>query len=363
MKTMVFHVPFPLNRASNAASGMRPYKMRDAFEEIGYRVIDITGNGKERKSQARALRRFIDGGGKVDFAYSESATIPTLLTEKNHLPTHPTVDFGLFRYLKKHSVPIGLFYRDIFWRFDDYRRAVKWPLSSAMIALYRYDLRQYTKLVSKLYLPSLKMGAYVPIVPKDMLAELPPGAQIRQSGTDSQNASLNLFYVGGFSGHYHMEEAVRGVSALTGVDWTICTHRDQWLTNEERYRPLLGTNIRIAEATGEELDPYYAQADIGMLAVAPDEYWTFAVPYKLFEYMGRGIPILASKGTQAAAIVEAENIGWTVDYRAEEISRVLSRLRDHPEELAEMTRRVKARAVEHTWESRARRVAADLTGH
>ena len=46
--------------------------------------------------------------------------MPTLLTEPHHFPTHPLLDFGFFRYVKKQGIPIGLFYSDIFWKFEDY---------------------------------------------------------------------------------------------------------------------------------------------------------------------------------------------------------------------------------------------------
>lgn len=79
--------------------------------------------GREKKS-INKIKSLIEAGEKFDFCYSESSTMPTLLTEKNHLPSHPFLDFSFFKYLKKNNIKIGLFYRDIHWMFDFYGKGL-----------------------------------------------------------------------------------------------------------------------------------------------------------------------------------------------------------------------------------------------
>ena len=90
------------NRAS--ASQIRPMKMIEAFKECGYEVVVVEGYGKERKRQIKEIKSNILKGVKYDFLYSESSPMPTLLTEKNHLPLYPFFDFSFFAFCKKHGI-------------------------------------------------------------------------------------------------------------------------------------------------------------------------------------------------------------------------------------------------------------------
>ena len=98
--------------------------MLNAFKSIGYNVDIVMGYGKERKYSIGQIKRKIKDGVKYDFMYSESSTEPTILTEKNHIPMFPFLDFGFFSFCKRHGIKIGLFYRDVYWKFDEYKLSV-----------------------------------------------------------------------------------------------------------------------------------------------------------------------------------------------------------------------------------------------
>ena len=101
-------------------SHIRPMKMLEAFQFIGYEVDVIEGDGGKRKESINNIKKRILSGIKYEFLYSESSTMPTLLTEKNHLPIYPCLDFSFFSFCKRYGIPIGLFYRDIYWCFPEY---------------------------------------------------------------------------------------------------------------------------------------------------------------------------------------------------------------------------------------------------
>lgn len=90
--------------------------------------------------------------------------MPTLLTEKNHLPSHPFLDFSFFKYLKKNNIKIGLFYRDIHWMFDFYGKGLNPIKKKLAILMYKYDLKKYSELLNIIYLPSLEMERFIPKV-------------------------------------------------------------------------------------------------------------------------------------------------------------------------------------------------------
>ncbi len=87
MKRIIFHLPFrpDINRAS--ASQIRPFKMIEAFKASGYRVDIVMGCAKERKGLIERIKQNIKNGIVYDFLYSESSTMPTLLTESHRIPT------------------------------------------------------------------------------------------------------------------------------------------------------------------------------------------------------------------------------------------------------------------------------------
>ena len=105
MVAIVYHTPFPLDRRAASASGIRPVRMLDAFRELGFEVLTVTGSARERSRRLRALRARLEGGQSIEFLYSECATIPTMLTEPRHLPPHPLLDPSLMRLVRHHGVP------------------------------------------------------------------------------------------------------------------------------------------------------------------------------------------------------------------------------------------------------------------
>lgn len=100
-KRMIFHIPVKINRNWASASNIRPMKMIETFKKCGYDVAVIEGYGKDRKKQIKQIKNNILKGIKYDFLYSESSTMPTLLTEKNHLPIYPCLDFNFLKFCKK----------------------------------------------------------------------------------------------------------------------------------------------------------------------------------------------------------------------------------------------------------------------
>ncbi|WP_083563576.1 hypothetical protein [Boudabousia liubingyangii] len=99
MATVAYHAPYPLNLNATSASGIRPVKMKQAFEHLGCQIIDLTGNAKTRSRALKKLRQELAQGLKIDFCYSESATIPNMGTEPKHYHLHPFLDREILKTL------------------------------------------------------------------------------------------------------------------------------------------------------------------------------------------------------------------------------------------------------------------------
>lgn len=363
---IIFHYPLPLDYRSATASGIRPVRMLDAFKALGFDVTVVAGYGAERKAAIKKLEAELKSGALYEFCYSESSTQPTLLTERHHLPLYPMLDFGLFSLLKKKNIPVGLFYRDIYWLFDEYKNSLS-PIKAIVAKFfYRYDLYKYQSLVKILYLPSCQMAPYIPMASRKNFLPSPPGhsvVKIYNSDAKPENEperSLRLLYIGGMSDFYQMH-ALFNSMPIEGVELTVCTRIDEWKSVREAYPNPDDLNIKVVHESGEGLDALYLEADIGVLFVMPDEYWAFSEPFKLYEYLGNSKPIIVSEGTLAAKFVKENNIGWTVPYSANDLKNLLLHLRKHPEEIAAAKMRCQSVASRHTWLERAKKVANDLS--
>ncbi|EKO3697822.1 glycosyltransferase family 1 protein [Vibrio metschnikovii] len=361
---IIFHYPLPLDENSKSASGIRPLRMLTAFQELGYSIDLVTGYSTERKECIAKVKEGIKRGKKYDFVYSESSTMPTALTDPHHLPLNPLLDWRFFSFCKKNDIPVGLFYRDIYWLFDNYGKGLN-PIKSTVAKLaYRYDLWLYEKTLMKLYLPSVEMGKYVPISRTSMFSALPPGHNytgIVQKGVpDFSKRPLKLFYVGGMSEHYQLHVLFKAVCNLPKIELTVCTRKAEWLAVQNEYPPL-PSNISVVHLSGKAMEAELKVCDIAILFVKPQEYREFASPVKLYEYLGFQKPILASEGTLAGQFVKDNGIGWSVPYDIKGVTEKLEALISNPSLFAVVYENLLRVTPNHTWQARAQQVIKDLT--
>ena len=364
MKKMIFHAPYPLDEQARSASGIRPVQLRNAFRELGYEVAEVVGTSGPRSAAIADVKRRIRSGERFDFCYSESSTMPMSMTDPHHLPLHPMMDCAFFRKLRSSGTPVGHFLRDIYWLFPEYRESVAFPKREVALAGYRWDLLNLRRSVDVLYLPSEKMGDYLPDMSPATIMALPPGHgwPAPLAGPES---GVRLFYVGGTGSHYRLHRLVEAVTrthqAGLDVSLTICTPQDQWAQYEAEYRPYLSEAIHVVSGYGPDLIPMYQAANVGVLAMEPLEYRTFAVPVKTFDYLGAGKPILASNGTLTADLVEKDRIGWGVDYTVEAFTAWLTSAAADPSVIARGREGLEKAWSRNTWLSRAQSVASELT--
>lgn len=360
---MIFHTAYRLNPEAKSASGIRPVRMRRAFESIGYEVIEISGTHAERRDLIRDVKRRIRGGLDVEFVYSESSTQPTGLGEPVTPATSLTRDIAFLRFCQRAGIPVGVFYRDIYWRFPLYDALVGRRMAAVMRFFYRADLRGYRRAGIRLFLPSMRMAEWVPTVAPDRFDELPPGSDAideERPDPDPERPVVHLLYIGGLSNEYRMHETMRAVAGRSDAALTICTRHAEWERVEPEYRDLLGPNVEVVHRSGEGLRELYAAADACVLLMEPSAYREFAAPMKLYEYLGNGKPVIATEGSLVGGFIAEHGLGWTIPYTADALTELLDRLHEHPEELEAMCERVRTVRHEHTWEARARRAAEIL---
>ena len=367
-RRIIFHLPFEADPNRASGSQIRPIKMLTAFQDIGYEVDVVMGNSKDRKRQIEEIERKIKQGVEYSFLYSESSTMPTLLTDKHHLPLNPFLDFGFFKRCKKNGIPIGLFYRDIYWMYEEYKKDIGKIKSVYSIGFYKWDLLFYKKYLDVLFLPSLQMAKKIPSLYTLKKYALPSGCDSFEFVEESQSVSketnvsqldrMNILYVGGLGDFYDLSLFCDIVS---GYDdkfmFTICCRKEEWNAVKSRYEEYLTKgNIFIVHEKGKGLDSLYEKADLACLFVEGNEYRNFAMPFKLFEYLGRKKPIIASSGTAVGEFVEKNGIGWVADYNANNLSAVLNEIINKPESIEGIKSKIDKALNANTWIYRAKEV-------
>ena len=367
MKNCIFYLPYKLEEQGNGARMLRPRKMIRAFRDIGYEVFVITGVSSERRKKIRELKRKMAAGEKYDFLYTESHTEPTLLTDPSHLPTHPFLDFGFFRYIRSKGIPIGLFYCDIYWKYDIYGEGLpEWKKKSALWC-YRYDVRQYVKTLNRFYVPDRKICDVLGEEKLTAIAgELPPGAdnipvaEQPETERDYSAKPLTLFYVGGLGKQYRITDLLQAVQQTENTRLILCCRETEWKKEEADYAPFLCDRIEVIHKSSGELAPYYEAADICSLLFRRDAYRELAKPFKAYEYLAYEKPVLSTKGTAIGAFVEKNDIGWNIACSAKAVQRVFREIFEDPALLSRMRKNCRAVKAENLWTCRAEQVVKDL---
>lgn len=361
---IIFHHPLPLDPNAVSASGIRPQKILQAFRDAGCDVDMVVGYCSDRKKAIDRIKKNILGGEKYSFLYSESSTMPTALTNPSHFPSSPFLDVKLFSLCKKNSIPIGVFYRDIYWAFSDYMDRVGFLKGGMARLFYYFDLFFYNRYLTRLYLPSKEMGRYIPIVPSEIFSELPPGHDEIQGyrmsqRTDDSKRRLKIFYVGGMSDHYQMHKLFSVVSSRNDVELIVCTREEEWNRVKSGYL-MNHDNIRVVHESGKKMQSIMSEADIVSLFVKPQEYREFASPVKLYEYLGHCKPIMASEGTLSGRFVTENKVGWSIKYDEGELNRFFDYLISQPTVVSAVEMQIQAIASHHTWNARVRQVIKEL---
>lgn len=360
IKKCIFHIPTPIQDNGASASSIRPFKMLEAFNNIGYDVEVISGYSDERKEKINVLKEKIRNGGKYDFVYSESSTMPTMLTDPNHLPKNFNLDFNFFKFCKQYNIPVGLFYRDIHWRFPIYKNSVTGIKRLIALFFYKYDLKQYKKNLKYLFVPTYKMCEYLDqkSLPKN-IAELPPGTTevlLRSNNASDNSHEIHLLYVGGIGEIYQFDKLLKVVSQQKNVQLTVCCREQDWEKNKATYIKYVSDNICVVHKSGEELKELYDNCDICMAFFKCTAYMAMAMPVKIFEYLSYRKPIIATQDTAAGEFVEKQGIGWSIKYDCDELHALLNNILNNRAEIKSINSNIEKQVKLNTWEKRAEQV-------
>lgn len=121
--------------------------------------------------------------------------------------------------------------------------------------------------------------------------------------------------------------------------------------------------VYVGYVSQEEILRETATSDVVFSMLDPaNENYRIATPVKVLEAMAVGVPVLVSRGTDIADLVEREGVGLALDWSKENFSRALDRLQD-PEVRRAMGERGKAVAKSrYSWKEMKQRLLDAYSG-
>jgi glycosyltransferase involved in cell wall biosynthesis len=356
---MIFHYPGPFHAVMDNGERKRPRMMCEAFRALGHEVIPVVGTWAERAAQVARLAQ--DSGLRPACCYSENSHLPLRLVGERHLPRWPSPDVALCHLLHRRGIPHGVYYRDMYWRYADFRRQVGWGKYALAWPFYHEELRLYRACGMQVFVPSAEFAAETPVIPPERLHPLPPGETAHPLPPVTAAPPLKLIYVGGATPpRYDLTPLFDHLAAVTHLPLhlDLVTPAGPWAACRDAYR--LPPNVTVRHAAGAELAPLLTAADLALLWYDPHPYRRLALPVKLYEALGFGLPVISFGDNPVSRFVTAHRAGWVAEATAGEAFWT-TLLADLPA-LAAAKERVRVLRQEHTWEARARTAAAILLG-
>lgn len=361
MANIIYHIPWKIKKGRKSATGVRPLEMLQAFKILGHSVDVVWGDSRERHNSIVRIKGKIKNGFNYDFIYSESSVAPTFIASgwKDYLK-FGSIDFRFLKFCRKNDIKLSLFYRDMYWKFPRHTDDSGFIKRIIMQAGYRLDLLWYKKWVNTLYLPSLLMVKYLG-KHGFKTVQLPPGGTegIEYDKTIPTSVPLKLFYVGGATRGYKLHKLFSVVSKMENVKLRFCTREKEWQSVKNEYQ--MSDNIEVIHKSGIELEEEYFNCDIALLFCESDEYRSFAMPVKMFEYIAYLKPIIATTETAAGEWVTKNNAGWVIPYSESELGSLLEDLKENTEKVDKVKADLVGVRNNNLWINRAMQVVQDLT--
>lgn len=364
MKRIIFLHPLELE-SSDSGSRLRPRKMLDTLINHGHEVFEIIGTRQNRLKKFEELKSAIQKGLKFDFLYVESLSRPTNSRIASlggvKFFREEKLDYNIIQYCLDLKMPVGFFLRDLYWDFPTHgvSKSLKQFYFDRAIPYYGKKEMKFLKQNGiHVFSPSKAFSDYLEENWDMKSTPLSPGSIIANSEKRTLSAqNMKLFYVGGVIGHYDMKVFLDGVLNLSNVDFTLCVRKTERHVLE-KYEGL--QHIKIVHGVGDELKPYYAEAEVAVYPIRPEGYIKLAFGVKLIEYIGQGLPIIAFEGSQTAEFIERNNIGWIIKYSSESVETLLNHISNHPDEYSKKQQAVLDVQNQFTWDAVVNRLEDKL---
>ncbi|MEG0663267.1 MAG: glycosyltransferase, partial [Anaerovoracaceae bacterium] len=348
----ILYITFIDFHKAGSGSTVRPHKMYDAFKALGHEVKLLECQQNKRALRKQRVQEVLDwlSDHTPDLCYIEPPTGPFF----------NRIDLTLLKRVAKKNIPIALFYRDVFWKFHEH-----WEVGTlkkkVLIHMHKRDLRWFERYCNKVYFPSESVKVLFDGSRLREMDLLPPGCTIVQN---EQRPKLpECIYVGGVSEAYGANLLLAAFDRLNGeeekVHLNLVTSKDDAQNIEERFlgKPWLSLH----HAHGDkELRKIYERANLAIIPFKKTRYMNLAIPIKLFEYVGYGLPMIATDCVEIEKLINKEKIGITCNDTPDDIALAVEQFYQDKDLQDRLYANVEAFAKKNKWEDRAQCVIDDL---
>lgn len=338
----------------SSASGVRPYRMYRTFLKMGYNVKLLQGQQNRRKQRRRnvkAVSEWLDDN-IPDYCYIE-------------LPTGPIfnkADKKLIKKIHSKNIPIGVFYRDMHWKYPDWAWADMSKIKkTVLICMHKSDLMLFKKCCDIVYMPSkevLEKFSSVSFKKKDVL---PPGCG--KPACPDYKIKKKIFYVGGVRYADGVDDALEAVARLNDegerIEFVLVTKKEELI--HLRRQDLLDKEwLTLDEGSGEYLEQYYAECDLGILPKKRHFYMDMAISVKTLEYISHNLPVLSTDCPAMARFIEDNKCGIICKDNPDSIGAAISEYYRDNEKFKKAKDDVYEAALRNAWENRINKISMDL---
>ena len=343
MNNNILYVTFVDFEEQKSGSSVRPKKIYDAFLQEGYDIKLLTGLQNRKLERWKNCFSFYKSikKEKYDFCYVEPPAGP-IFNLCDHL---------LLLYISKiKKTPVGLFYRDAYWKFADWYNLSR--IKRVVInTMHKFDWYIIKKTCKRVFFPTNTMADLFNFNDKEAL---PPGCELIQVNSKDKN-DLELVYVGGVSEQYGgkmLLEALEKVNKQRKMTLhLVCRKAELSQIKEYIDKPWL----KLYHASGKELSEIYSKANLAIIPRKIDFYMDFAMPVKLFEYISYELPIVATRCKEVAKFIEDNEIGIVIDDNIDSIYEALIKI--DMKTILEYTENVRLTKENNTWNKRVNQIS------
>ncbi len=343
------------NSKERSGASVRPHRLYDAFLNLGINVklLECQQNKfRKRHMKVKEILRWLKNN-RPDFCYIESPSGPIF----------NNIDLKLIKRIHSYNIPIGFFYRDIFWLFPEiYNGHVGFIKKNAIVLLNKREIHCLKRNCDIVYTPTQSVKNILDKYHFKRCEVLPPALEITSHNISQRNEVNTCIYVGGVSAVYGTDILIDAFKILNKHESSyrlILVCREEELRNF--YHECLNYNwLDIVFASGKELNKYYEKASVGVIPVRQTNYTNLAYSVKLFEYLGHGLPVISTNTTEMGTFVKQNNIGMVCEDNPKDLAQTIAYYFKNKETLNYSTN-VKKIAPQNTWICRAQKIISDLT--
>ena len=334
-----------------SGSSVRPQRMYNAFIKLGYEVSLLSGlQNRKLERWRRVWSIFLEIRKKLpDFCYVEPPSGP-FFNLCDHL---------LLIWLKFKKVPVGLFYRDAYWMFADWWN-VKGAKRFFLTLMHRFDLFVFRRTCKVVFFPTQSMAELFNFNNKSVL---PP------AGIDLVVSEHELFgralYIGGVSKFYGTDIMLEAFKIINermncNIKLTVCCREAEMKDFFDNYKE--AGWLEVVHLSGDEqLKPLYERCDVALYPSRRDFYMDFCMPVKLFEYLSRGLPVVATDCKETASFVLGNGIGVVAQGNPEAFAAAVASITNDTAQLKDCRKNaVEALRSRNLWEHRAEKAAREI---